>query len=307
MPSERVQRQIDAFLDNAEAALRDSEWQRAIEICRAILDLDQDNDDAKSYLSAAEKAVGSDGTAAETPAAPESRIDGESPSTTPTSFANGRYEVTGFLGEGGKKKVYLVHDTTLDRDVAFALIKAEGLDAASRQRVTREAQAMARLGDNPNIMPIFDLGDENGQPYMVGPLMGGGDVEALIENAEDGRLSLTDSIRIASEICHGLEFAHSKSIIHRDLKPGNVWLTEDGTARIGDFGLAISLDRSRLTQEKMMVGTVSYMPPEQATGGEVTPRSDLYSLGATGDVLMCWPMMAISSSPMNGGLPVTIS
>ena len=77
-----------------------------------------------------------------------------------------------------------------------------------------------------------------------------------------------------------MEFAHSRGIVHRDLKPGNVWLTDDGTAKIGDFGLAVSLDRSRLTQEGMMVGTVSYMPPEQAMGGEVTPQSDLYSLGA---------------------------
>jgi len=188
--------------------------------------------------------------------------------------------VKGLLGEGGKKRVYLAHDTTLDRDVAFGLIKAEGLDVAARQRITREAQAMARLGDHPNLMPIFDLGEENGQPYMVQPLMSGGDIEALIDGVEDGRLPLEDALRIASEILSGLEFAHGKGIIHRDLKPGNVWLTDpstgsgQATVRIGDFGLALSLDRSRLTQEKMMVGTVSYMPPEQATGGEVTAQSD---------------------------------
>jgi len=188
--------------------------------------------------------------------------------------------VKGLLGEGGKKRVYLAHDTTLDRDVAFGLIKAEGLDVAARQRITREAQAMARLGDHPNLMPIFDLGEENGQPYMVQSLMGGGDIEALIDGVEDGRLPLEDALRIASEILSGLEFAHGKGIIHRDLKPGNVWLTDpstgsgQATVRIGDFGLALSLDRSRLTQEKMMVGTVSYMPPEQATGGEVTAQSD---------------------------------
>jgi serine/threonine protein kinase len=191
------------------------------------------------------------------------------------SFADGRYTVTDFLGEGGKKKVYLAHDNTLDRDVAFALIKAEGLDNSSRQRITREAQAMGRLGDNPNIMPIFDLGEENGQPYMVQPLMRGGDVEALITSAEGGRLALEVALRVATEVCRGLDFAHGLGIIHRDLKPGNIWLTDDGTARIGDFGLAIATDRSRLTQEKMMVGTVSYMPPEQATGGEITPKADL--------------------------------
>ena len=75
-------------------------------------------------------------------------------------------------------------------------------------------------------------------------------------------------------------FAFGRRIVHRDLKPGNVWLTGDGTAKIGDFGLAVAIDRSRLTTEGMMVGTVSYMPPEQAMGGEVSPRADLYSLGA---------------------------
>src|SRR6266511_3056370 len=87
------------------------------------------------------------------------------------------------------------------------------------------------------------------------------------------------SLRIADQVCQALEYAHAKGIVHRDLKPGNVWLTADGTAKLGDFGLAVALDRSRLTQAGMMVGTVSYMPPEQATGGEVSARSDLYSLG----------------------------
>ena len=192
----------------------------------------------------------------------------------PTSFANGRYQVKRFLGEGGKKKVYLAQDTTLDREVAFALIKTEGLDDTSRTRIQREAQAMGRLGSHPHIVTAFDLGEEANQPYMVTELMGGGDVEALIEKAPDHRLSLEQAINVATETCRGLEFAHSRGIVHRDLKPGNVWLTENGTAKIGDFGLAVSLDRSRLTTEGMMVGTVAYMPPEQAMGGEVTPRSD---------------------------------
>ncbi|MCH8103525.1 MAG: protein kinase, partial [Chloroflexi bacterium] len=93
-------------------------------------------------------------------------------------------------------------------------------------------------------------------------------------------LPLDRTIEIGKAVCEGLEFAHARGIVHRDLKPGNVWLTEDGTAKIGDFGLAVMTDRSRLTREGMMVGTVSYMPPEQATGGEITPKADLYSLGA---------------------------
>ncbi len=203
------------------------------------------------------------------------------PSTPePTSFADGRYQVRKFLGEGGKKKVYLAHDTVLDRDVAFALIKTEKLDDDSRKRITREAQAMGKLGDHPNIVTIHDMGDHEGQPYMVLPLLPGGDVEGLIEKAPEHRLPLDKAIEIAKCVCRGLEFAHSKGIIHRDLKPGNVWLSEDGTAKIGDFGLAVAVDLSRLTQSGMMVGTVSYMPPEQAMGGKITEQADLYSLGA---------------------------
>ena len=202
------------------------------------------------------------------------------PQPQPTSFANGRYQVKKFLGEGGKKKVYLAHDTVLDRDVAFALIKTEKLDETALTRIKREAQAMGKLGDHPNIVSIYDFGDHEGQPYIVLPLMSGGDVEGLIKKAPDHKLPLEQAINIAKAVCQGLDFAHAKGIIHRDIKPGNVWLSADGTAKIGDFGLAVALDLSRLTQHGMMVGTVSYMPPEQAMGGEVTAKADLYSLGA---------------------------
>ena len=107
---------------------------------------------------------------------------------------------------------------------------------------------------------MFDLREEGGQPYMVTELMGGGDVEGLIEKAEDHRLSLEQAINIAKETWQGLEFAHGRGIVHRDLKPGNVWLTNGGTAKIGDFGLAVALDRSRLTTEGMM-NTYIYTTP----------------------------------------------
>jgi hypothetical protein len=112
------------------------------------------------------------------------------PSPEPTSFGSGRYQVKTLLGEGGKKRVYLARDTVLDRDIAFARIKTEKLDEDARTRIRREAQAMGRLGDHPNIVTVFDFGEQDGEPYMVLPLLAGGDVEDLIEKAPDHRLSL---------------------------------------------------------------------------------------------------------------------
>ncbi len=283
MARERSQRRTERLLDEAEEAVAKLDWETVRDRAQAVLVFDPNNKDASELLDGAERSLATStsppvsaspsptASAALTPAKAEAQ---------PNSFANARYQVKRFLGEGGKKKVYLAQDTLLDREVAFALIKTNGLDETSRTRIQREAQAMGRLGSHPHIVTVFDLGEEQGQPYMVTELMGGGDVEGVIEDAEGHRLPLEQAISIALQTCRGLEFAHSRGIVHRDLKPGNVWITSDGVAKIGDFGLAVALDRSRLTTEGMMVGTVSYMPPEQAMGGEVTPRSDLYSLGA---------------------------
>ena len=280
MATERIQRRVERLLDQIEQEADQDNWQRVLDLAKQVLGFAHDNVDAEAFLGVAEERLSSTVSVV---TSSQSR-SGESGTALvddePSSFANGRYQVKRFLGEGGKKKVYLAQDTTLDREVAFALIKTEGLDETSRTRIQREAQAMGRLGSHPHIVTVFDLGEEQDQPYMVTELMGGGDVEGLIETAENHLLPLEQAIKIAQETCRGLEFAHSRGIVHRDLKPGNVWLTAEGIAKIGDFGLAISLDRSRLTQDGMMVGTVSYMPPEQAMGGEVTPKSDLYSVGA---------------------------
>ncbi|MCH8161387.1 MAG: protein kinase [Chloroflexi bacterium] len=200
-------------------------------------------------------------------------------SALPSSFASGRYEVKSFLGEGGRKNVYLAHDTRLDREVAVAVIKTDGLDEAGLVRVRREAQAMGRLGDNNHIVTVFDIGEAHGEPIIVSQFMAGGDLSELIEQAPDHQMAIEDAIRIASEICEGLSHAHARGIVHRDLKPANIWLTETGTAKIGDFGLAVALDRSRLTMSGMMIGTVGYMPPEQAMGRQADARSDLYAVG----------------------------
>jgi hypothetical protein len=287
MPSERVQRHIERLLDEADQAITAHDWALVQTLAREVLSLDPDNADGAGFLASAQRMLATNAVAAEQPQvsassqAPASAPGSPQAATQPSSFVNGRYTVRKFLGEGGKKKVYLAHDTLLDREVAFALIKTEGLDDIGRDRIKREAQAMGRLGAHPHIVSVFDLGEEaSGQPYIVTELMGGGDVEGLIEKAPEHRPSLERTLEVTIEVCRGLEFAHRHGIVHRDLKPGNVWLTAEGTAKLGDFGLAVALDKTRLTQAGMMVGTVSYMPPEQATGGEVTPRADLYSLGA---------------------------
>ena len=187
----------------------------------------------------------------------------------------------------------------LDRDVAFALINTEG-DEASRTRIVREAQAMGRLSAHPNIVTVYDLGEHDGQPFLVTELMATGDLESLIDRSPNRRIPLFQVIDITRSVCLGLEFAHSHGIVHRDLKPGNVWLALDGTPKIGDFGLAVSSDNPRLTLEGMMVGTLYYMPPEQASGRNVTAQSDLYSLGA-----MLYELVT-GTPPFTGKDPVTI-
>ena len=198
----------------------------------------------------------------------------------PSGFGSGRYRIQRFLGEGGRKRVFLARDETLDRDVAIAVIKTEGLDESGMTRVKREAQAMARLGDHPNIVTVFDFGEQDGATFLVCQYMGGGSVEDLLKGADGRGLGIDRSIEIATQVARALEHAHDLGIVHRDVKPGNVWLGDDGTAKLGDFGLAVAIDRSRLTAEGMMLGTVAYMAPEQALGRQPDRRSDLYSLGA---------------------------
>ena len=219
----------------------------------------------------------------------------------PDSFGDGRYQVQRFLGEGGVKRVYLAHDTKLDSDVAIAAIKEElGSDAVAR--IEREVQAMGRLRNHARIANIHDIGGDDGTTYIVQEFMEGGSVADLLRAAPENRLSIPDVTRISHQICEALAFAHSQGIVHRDVKPENVWLTADGSAKLGDFGLAIAIDSSRLTQAGTMLGTVAYMPPELAVGGarEADVRCDLYSL---------WAMMyemAAGRPPFAGTDPVAI-
>jgi predicted ATPase len=275
MPSERIQRRIDQLLGRAEAACDAGAWTLAAELCRQVVTLDGENVDALPLLALAER--GLSGAVDSVP--PASMPAPPAPPPLPASFASGRYEVLGLLGEGGKKVVYRAHDSQLDRDVAFALIKTDGLNNDERERVTREARTLGRLSSHPNIVTVFEIGDEAGQPYLVTELMAGGDVAQRISESPDHRLPLPLVVQIGTAVCKALAFVHDKGVVHRDLKPGNIWLADDGAPKLGDFGLAVGLDRARLTQVGMMVGTALYMAPEQAMGQTVTPRSDLYSLG----------------------------
>jgi tetratricopeptide (TPR) repeat protein len=178
------------------------------------------------------------------------------------------------------KRVYLAHDERLDRDVAIGLLHANGLDEESRVRVRREAKAMAILGDHPNIVTIHDIGEQDGELYIVSQYVEGGSVADLLRSADKRRLEVERALTIAEQVCSALEHAHDLAIVHRDVKPGNVWLTASGVAQLGDFGLALTLDETRLTGKGRLIGTVAYLAPEQALGRVADPRSDLYSLGA---------------------------
>src|SRR4029079_11182043 len=173
----------------------------------------------------------------------------------------GRYGVKGFLGQGGRKRVYLAEDTENGREVAVALFDTEGASAAIGARARREAQAMAKLAGHPHVVDVYDTGEEGGNPYIVSEYMAGGDVEGLLDSEADRRLEVARAIEIAGDVTRALEHAHGRGIVHRDIKPANVWLAEDGSARLGDFGLATTEGRSRV-EAGTLVGTVAYLPPE---------------------------------------------
>src|SRR5262245_37961212 len=199
------------------------------------------------------------------------------PADVPTEIA-GRYRVRRFLGQGGRKRVYLSTDNATGDDVALALYNTEGVGAAIEARARREADAMRKLGDNPYVVNVLDTGEDDGNPFIVSAYMPAGDVQGLLA-AAGGHLEVSRAVEIAADVTRALGHAHSRGIVHRDLKPANIWIDDDGHARLGDFGLATTEARSRVSGGTL-VGTVAYLPPEQAVGEAATPASDLYSLGA---------------------------
>jgi tetratricopeptide (TPR) repeat protein len=204
------------------------------------------------------------------------------PGTAPASgvhdsFGHGRYKVERLLGRGGQKDVYVAIDMLLKRRVAIAVMKtrAEGggweLDA--------EAQAMARLGDDPHIVTVYDIGEEDGEPYIVSQYIDSGSVADLLRQTEARRLPIHQTLRIGAEVARALAYCHRRGVIHGDVKPSNVFLTKDGTAKLGDFGIAFGAELPRLNREGALLGTFTHMAPEVATGLARGPASDLYALG----------------------------
>ncbi len=191
----------------------------------------------------------------------------------------GRYAILEELGEGGKGVVYTALDTTLDRVVAVKVLKAEGLDQEAYARFQREAQAAARL-THANVVATYDMGEEEGRYFLVMEYVDGTNLRDMLEGQPEGHLDLTTLLRLGQDLCRALAYAHAHGVLHRDLKPENVMVTKDGTAKLMDFGLALALDKPRMTPSGTMVGTPAYMSPENALGKTSDARSDLYSLGA---------------------------
>jgi eukaryotic-like serine/threonine-protein kinase len=188
----------------------------------------------------------------------------------------GRYQLQEKLGQGGMGVVYRAFDTVLQRIVALKLVLSpDGLDPEMRERFFREARAAGHL-THKNIVTIYDLGEHDGTPYLAMEYLEGEDLQRRL--ARPQRMSLAHRLDLAIELCQGVEYAHSHGVIHRDLKPANIYITDDGGAKILDFGLA-RLITSQLTKSNMLMGTLNYMAPEQVRGERADQRSDVFSVG----------------------------
>ena len=190
---------------------------------------------------------------------------------------NDRYEIVKLIGEGGMANVYLASDTILDRKVAVKVLRGDlsGDDKFVR-RFQREALAASSLS-HPNIVEIYDVGEDDGNFYIVMEYIEGKTLKQLIKRR--GVLSLPETIDIMLQLCDALKCAHDSYIIHRDIKPQNIMIKESGLVKITDFGIAMALNSAELTQTNSVMGSVHYLPPEQASGKGSTIRSDIYSLG----------------------------
>src|SRR5215831_3260518 len=191
----------------------------------------------------------------------------------------GKYEIRRELGRGAMGVVYEGYDPLIKRVVALKTIRADQLEGENADvivaRFRREAQAAGRL-NHPNIVAIYDFGEDAGAWYIAMEFVRGRELKACFD--ADERFKLGDAVRIMGQILAALDYSHRQGVIHRDIKPANVFLLDDGSVKVADFGIA-HIEASNLTQVGTVMGTPSYMSPEQIMGMPVDGRSDLFSAG----------------------------
>ena len=190
-----------------------------------------------------------------------------------STLADGRYTVERPIGHGGMSVVYLARDEELRRPVAVKVLSAHlGDDESFRRRFLQEARLAGRLS-HPNVVQVYDVGETDGQPYIVMEYVPGRTV------ADCGKLEAGEALPLSLQACAGVQHAHDAGLVHRDIKPGNLLLRDDGVLKIADFGIARAAETTRFTQLGTVLGTAAYLAPEQAAGEEVTAAADIYSLG----------------------------
>jgi len=191
---------------------------------------------------------------------------------------NNRYQILAELGEGGLAEVYRAQDVALGRLVAVKALRREYVvDPAFLVRFHREAQSAASL-THPNIVAVYDFGQDLGRPYIVMEYVPGRDLRTVLQ--EGGALSVEQAVDIAVQVCAAVGYAHRAGLVHGDMKPGNILITPDGRAKVVDFGLARALGESAMDEEGELVwGTPAYFAPEQAAGDRVVPATDVYAIG----------------------------
>ena len=195
--------------------------------------------------------------------------------------------------------VYLAHDTILDRDVAVKVLRGDlATDEKFIRRFQREALSASSLS-HPNIVEMYDVGEDDGQYYIVMEFVDGKTLKQVLK--QRGHLSVTEVIDIMSQVTDGMAHAHDAYIIHRDIKPQNIMMLSNGMIKITDFGVATALNSTQLTQTNSVMGTVHYLPPEQAQGKGSTIRSDIYSMG-----IMMYELLS-GSAPYKGETAVEIA